>query len=35
MITTGLPRAGWRRSSYSGSNGNCVKVGAGRPAVLV
>ena len=28
-------RAGWRRSKYSGSNGNCVEVGAGGPAVLV
>lgn len=35
MTFPDLSRAGWRRSTYSGSNGNCVEVGAGSPAVLV
>jgi hypothetical protein len=26
MKNTGLPRVGWRRSTYSFSNGNCVEV---------
>jgi hypothetical protein len=35
MAFPDLSRAGWRRSKYSGSNGNCVEVGAGTPVVLV
>jgi Domain of unknown function (DUF397) len=35
MAHPDLSRVGWRRSTYSGSNGNCVEVGAGDPAVLV
>jgi hypothetical protein len=35
MAFPDLSRAGWRRSKYSGSNGNCVEVGASAPAVLV
>ncbi len=35
MIVPDLSRADWRRSKYSGSNGNCVEVGTGAPAVLV
>jgi hypothetical protein len=35
MILLDLSRAGWRRSTYSGSNGNCVEVGTDGPAVLV
>ena len=35
MTYLDLSRTGWRRSKYSGSNGNCVEVGAGGPAVLV
>lgn len=27
--------AGWRTSSYSGTNGNCVEVGGTMSAVLV
>src|SRR5437773_12328726 len=26
MRTHGLPRAAWRKSTYSGTNGNCVEV---------
>jgi hypothetical protein len=35
MILPDLSRADWRRSTYSGSNGNCVEVGADGLAVLV
>ena len=35
MITRDLSRADWRRSKYSGSNGNCVEVGSATPVVLV
>jgi hypothetical protein len=35
MILPDLSRADWRRSKYSGSNGNCVEVGTDSPAVLV
>jgi hypothetical protein len=35
MILLDLSRADWRRSTYSGSNGNCVEVGTDGPAVLV
>ena len=33
MKNTGLPRVGWRRSTYSFSNGNCVEV-AGTGTVI-
>jgi hypothetical protein len=26
MKNTGLPRVGWRKSTYSFSNGNCIEV---------
>jgi hypothetical protein len=26
MKNTGLPRVGWRKSTYSFSNGNCVEI---------
>jgi hypothetical protein len=35
MILPDLSRADWRRSKYSGSNGNCVEIGTDGPAVLV
>jgi hypothetical protein len=35
MILPDLSRAGWRRSTYSGSNGNCVEVGTSSTAVFV
>ena len=35
MTFPDLSRVGWRRSTYSGSNGNCVEIGTGGPAVLV
>lgn len=35
MTLPDLSRAEWRRSKYSGSNGNCVEIGADGPAVLV
>lgn len=35
MIVCDLSRADWRRSKYSGSNGNCVEVGTDGTAVLV
>lgn len=35
MILPDLSRADWRRSTYSGSNGNCVEVSADGLTVLV
>jgi hypothetical protein len=35
MILTDLSRADWRRSSYSGSNGNCVETAGGGRMVAV
>jgi hypothetical protein len=35
MTNPDLSRADWRRSKYSGSNGNCVEVGADGPTILV
>jgi hypothetical protein len=35
MTLPDLPRADWRRSKYSGSNGNCVEIGTSGLAVLV
>jgi hypothetical protein len=35
MILPDLSRADWRRSTYSGSNGNCVEAGTDGAAVLV
>jgi hypothetical protein len=34
MTATGLSRAGWRTSSYSGANGDCVEVAPDVPAVI-
>lgn len=30
-----LDQGAWRKSSYSGTNGNCVEVGAATSTVLV
>ncbi len=35
MTNPDLSRADWRRSKYSGSNGNCVEIGATGPTILV
>jgi Domain of unknown function (DUF397) len=35
MTIPDLSRAEWRRSSYSGTNGNCVEAAAARAAVAV
>ena len=35
MILPDLSRADWRRSTYSGSNGNCVEAGTDGAVVLV
>lgn len=35
MMTPDLSRARWRRSRYSGSNGNCVETAATGQAVAV
>jgi len=34
MAEVGLSRAAWRRSSYSGGNGNCVEVTDAAPGVV-
>ena len=34
MTSADLSRAAWRKSSYSGGNGNCVEVAPSRPAVI-
>lgn len=34
MTDADLSRAAWRKSSYSGGNGNCVEVASSRPAVI-
>jgi hypothetical protein len=31
----GLPASGWRKSSRSGTNGNCVETASGHGLVLV
>ncbi len=35
MEISGLSRARWRRSSYSGTNGNCIEAAAAPAAVAV
>jgi hypothetical protein len=35
MAIPDLSRARWRRSSYSGTNGNCVEAAIAGPAVAV
>jgi hypothetical protein len=35
MEAADLSRAGWRKSSYSAQNGNCVEVGMGGLTVVV
>jgi Domain of unknown function (DUF397) len=35
MTSPDVSRAEWRRSKYSGSNGNCVEVGTASPDILV
>jgi hypothetical protein len=35
MEAADLSRADWRKSSYSGSNGNCVEIGDAARVVLV
>lgn len=34
MTHPDLSRAAWRKSSYSGGNGNCVEVARNLPAVV-
>lgn len=34
MTSADLSRAAWRKSSYSGGNGNCVEVAPSLPAVI-
>ena len=35
MTEADVPDAGWRRSSYSGTNGECVETAASGRAVMV
>jgi hypothetical protein len=35
MEAAGLSRAEWRKSSYSGTNGNCVEVADAERVVMV
>ena len=35
MTEADMPGAGWRRSSYSGTNGECVEAAASGLAVMV
>jgi hypothetical protein len=35
MILPDLSRADWRRSSHSGSNGNCVEAASGGQVIAV
>ena len=34
MTDSGPPRAGWRKSSYSGGDGDCVEVAHDLPAAV-
>ncbi len=34
MATPGSSRAGWRTSSYSGGNGDCVQAASPRPGTI-